>query len=84
MRFSIYLFFIYVWFLPSTVLTEEVGALRDGELIAGWDLQRSHHIDLGALPLIHSGRFSVVDFKIPDRGCNMSQFAPAQRFKMLF
>lgn len=48
-------------FEPFALLTEEVGALWDGEVIAGWDLQRSHHIDLGAHPLNHSGEFSVLD-----------------------
>lgn len=45
-------------FRPLGEPTEQVGALRDGEFIARWHFQRSHHIDIGAHPLIHSGGLS--------------------------
>lgn len=48
--------YMYI-FLPAVWagLTKQVGALWDGEFITGWDIQWSHHIDVGAHPLIHSG-----------------------------
>lgn len=56
-----YTYFISVWAGSSQLssLTKEVGSLWHGEVVAGWDLQWSHHSDIGAHPLIHSGGCSV-------------------------
>lgn len=54
---SIAMYVCVSWLLPER-LTKKMGALCDGELIARWDLQWSHHIDVGAHPLIHSERTS--------------------------
>lgn len=44
-------------FLQSR-LTKQVGVIWDGEFITGWNWQRSHHSDVRAHPLIHSGSLS--------------------------
>lgn len=69
-----YTYLISVWAVSDQLspLTKEVGSFRHGEVIAGWDLQWSHHSDIGAHPLIHSGGFSVFRRSRVGQGRNVS------------